>query len=276
MQERRRAALRCRVVVEKMSEYLDGGIDAPTREGIERHLSACSACGTYLQQLRLTIEAGKRAFADDDIARADVRVELDGCANEACHERIPLGLGGESISAGEHLAYFWESASDFDHAIDFLAVGLRGDDHCLVLGHEAANRKVLDLLHARDLDVNGLLRRTRLSVLGGQPTGAALLEATGAGVRAVMNGGNRRLRLLGNLGWGRPGWPSDGEILAFEARVTGFAENLPCAVLCMYDVNSLPGRTLLKGGLETHPTTVRRGVLRANPHYVPEAEFSEG
>jgi hypothetical protein len=41
----------------------------------------------------------------------------------------------------------------------------------------------------------------------------------------------------------------------------------------MYDVRSLAGRILLKGGFETHPCVVHQTVVRENPHYVPTDEF---
>jgi hypothetical protein len=81
--------------------------------------------------------------------------------------------------------------------------------------------------------------------------------------------------VLGTLDWGRgtPGWPSDREILRLEAQVTSAVARLPSIVVCTYDVTTLPGPLLLKGGLECHPLTFRRDCLRHNEHHVPPERF---
>ncbi|MDQ6803285.1 MAG: MEDS domain-containing protein, partial [Acidobacteriota bacterium] len=76
--------------------------------------------------------------------------------------------------------------------------------------------------------------------------------------------GAPHLRLLGNIGWGRSGWPDEADILVFETRVTAAIADLPCVVVCMYDVQNLPGRILVHGALEAHPLTLRQNVVREN------------
>lgn len=49
--------LRCVEVVELLTAYLDGTLDAATRASVEAHLQACDACATYLEQMRVTIAA---------------------------------------------------------------------------------------------------------------------------------------------------------------------------------------------------------------------------
>jgi PAS domain S-box-containing protein len=80
------------------------------------------------------------------------------------------------------------------------------------------------------------------------------------------------IRLLGNIGWGKPGWPGDYDLFAFEAKVTAAAKEFPCVVLCMYDVTALPGLVIRRGAYGTHPLIERDGSLRENPDYLP-AEF---
>ncbi len=45
----------CNVVVELLTDYLDGGLDAATAVRVENHLALCPPCLTYLDQLRTTI-----------------------------------------------------------------------------------------------------------------------------------------------------------------------------------------------------------------------------
>ena len=58
--------------------------------------------------------------------------------------------------------------------------------------------------------------------------------------------------------------------------MTSAVERLPSIVVCAYDVTTLPGSVLLKGGLECHPLTFRRDSLRHNEHHVPPERFLEG
>ncbi len=104
-------------------------------------------------------------------------------------------------------------------------------------------------------------------------SGDALLEEVGDRVKAAVDRGEPFVRVLGNLGWGKPGWPNDRELLRLEARVTEAIRKLPTVVMCVYDVRGIAARNLLQGGLECHPLTFRRNVVRPNEHYVPVEPF---
>lgn len=49
--------LPCNVVVELLTDYLDGALDAGTVASLERHLEVCPPCVVVLDQLRATIDA---------------------------------------------------------------------------------------------------------------------------------------------------------------------------------------------------------------------------
>ena len=100
-----------------------------------------------------------------------------------------------------------------------------------------------------------------------------MLGSIAAAFDKALAGGARTLRLLGNIGWGRPGWPGEDNILEFEANVTAAAKNYPCLIVCMYDVRALAGRVIFKGGFETHPLTIHEDSLRENPFHVAIEPF---
>jgi anti-sigma factor RsiW len=52
-----RAGLTCREVVELVTAYLEGALSRRDRRRFEAHIAACDGCTTYLEQMRLTIEA---------------------------------------------------------------------------------------------------------------------------------------------------------------------------------------------------------------------------
>jgi anti-sigma factor RsiW len=47
----------CRELVELVTPYLENALPLDERTAIERHLSGCAGCRTYLEQMRQTIRA---------------------------------------------------------------------------------------------------------------------------------------------------------------------------------------------------------------------------
>lgn len=47
--------LTCREIVELVTDYLDGDLDADTTAALEAHLAVCPGCARYLDQIRETI-----------------------------------------------------------------------------------------------------------------------------------------------------------------------------------------------------------------------------
>jgi hypothetical protein len=188
---------------------------------------------------------------------------------------IDLGLRGEKVKLGDHIAYFWENDTQFEEAVGFLLVGIRKGDHAVVFGHDDANKKVVALLRRKGLDTDHLQTSERLTVITGGPSGDRMLGHIGETFQGAVERGSGCIRLLGNIGWSKPGWPDDLDILAFESRVTGAAKQFPCVVMCMYDVASLSGSIMVHGAYETHPLTFCGNVLRENPFYVGVDEYLE-
>jgi hypothetical protein len=188
---------------------------------------------------------------------------------------IDLGLRDEKVKLGDHIAYFWENDRQFEEALGFLLVGIRKGDHVVVFGHDEANKKVVDLLRETGLDTDHLQATDRLTVITGGPSGDRMLGNIGETFQGAVERGSGCIRLLGNIGWSKPGWPDDLDILAFESKVTGAAKQFPCVVMCMYDVASLSGNIMVHGAYETHPLTFCGNVLRENPFYVGVDEFLE-
>jgi len=186
---------------------------------------------------------------------------------------VRLGLRDERVTVGDHIAYFWETETEFRDGVRFLEVGLDEGDFCVVFGHDEGNRRVCETLSAHGYDCALLKRRSRLEVIGGDPDAKQMLANIGQVFSSAVADGARLIRLLGNIGWGSEGWPDEEDILEFEARVTGAAKAFPCVVLCMYDVQSLPGRVMVHGAYETHPLTFCGNVMRQNTHYVEVGQF---
>lgn len=186
---------------------------------------------------------------------------------------VDLGIRDEKVSHGDHIAFLWESPQEFEEAVGFLEVALRDQEHAVIFGHPEANGRVLQILNEKGHDTTALQQQGKLTILTGLPKGDDMLASVAAAFQRAVDRGAKLVRLLGNIGWGQEGWPEDSEILAFEAKVTEAAKSFPSVVLCLYDVKSLSGTAIVHGAFETHPITVRRNVLRENPHYVPIEKF---
>ena len=186
---------------------------------------------------------------------------------------VPLGLAHANVSPGDHIAYFWETAREFETGVEFLIAGIRAGDHAVIFGHDEANDQVVGVLRSRGLDPSALIEAQQLTMLGAESTGDATLQRIGGAFQAALDRGAPLIRLLGNIGWGKPGWPNERDILAFESKVTGAARMFPCVIVCMYDVRLLSGTVILHGAFETHPITVCGNVMRENTHYVDHETF---
>lgn len=267
-----RAMLTCETVRPKISDLLDGELSPAESGRIEQHLDGCTGCRSLAVGIRnvSALAADQRVVPVPDgfYDRFMQRILLD-----ARRPTILLGIGEQLASPGDHIAYFWQNEAEFEAAVGFLEAGLQANDHCVVFGYEQANMKVLDILARRAFNVEKLISTGRISVLEGSSTGEAMLARIGADFRRALDGGASTIRLLGNIGWGRAGWPADNSILEFEARVTSAARKFPCIIMCMYDIASLPGRLVLRGAFQTHPLTVCDERLRSNTQYVEEEKF---
>ena len=55
----------CREVVELVTDYLEGALNADETSLFEQHLNFCDGCLTYVDQLRVTIDAVGRIDEQD-------------------------------------------------------------------------------------------------------------------------------------------------------------------------------------------------------------------
>jgi hypothetical protein len=267
-----------------VTAYLEGALPPQERERFEAHHRGCPACRTRVAQVRLVVSALGRLqpFASEDLSAENAKV-LELFRTRGLHRReprerdIPLGLGRERAALGDHIAYFWESEREFDAVAGFLAAGASLGEACVLIGHDTANERLLASLEHGGLNVSALIQERQLQVASVRPSADRLLLELDGCIKDAVHRGMPTVRILGNLNWGRgiPGWPSDREILRLEAQVTTAAQRLPSIVVCTYDVTTLPGPLLVKGGLECHPLTFRRECLRHNEHHVSPARILE-
>jgi anti-sigma factor RsiW len=57
--------LPCQQIVELVTDYLEGAMDAPLRASFEAHLAGCPHCTHYLEQIEATIRVAGSIRAED-------------------------------------------------------------------------------------------------------------------------------------------------------------------------------------------------------------------
>ena len=190
--------------------------------------------------------------------------------------QVPLGIANDTVFAGDHIAFFYETDEEFGRAFGFLDVGLRGRDHCVIFGIPEDIERALDVVRRRGWDVDELLASGRMSVLQPAPTCEATTELVSRHFDKVFASGAPFIRFIGNAAVGREGWPSEEEFYKLEATVSEATLTLPCVAICMFDLRAQSARTLMKAAFEGHPVTLHRNCVRENPFYVPRAEAFAG
>lgn len=58
--------MKCREIVELMTDYLEGTLSPRDRARFEEHMTGCDGCNAYLEQLRATMNTVRR-LADEPV-----------------------------------------------------------------------------------------------------------------------------------------------------------------------------------------------------------------
>ncbi|HEX8892557.1 MAG TPA: MEDS domain-containing protein [Terriglobales bacterium] len=274
----------CQEVQRELANYLDRELPIEVCAAMQDHFRTCERCAALLQDMRdIVLALGDERLVDvppgygarlyrklkDQLGRPGSSVGRN------ISTEIPLGITNDAVDLGSHLIYFWQSEEEFARGVRFLEPGLLGEDHCIVFGHDEATERVYRLLQAKGFDTESLTRQRRITLLRREaPAGTTLSDIEDV-FKAAIRAGAPAIRYLGNLGFGEAPLPGKGieDVLELEARVTSLAKRFPAVVVCMYDVNTLPGRLILKGGFQTHPLAVCGDDLIDNAYYIPEEDF---
>lgn len=187
----------------------------------------------------------------------------------------PLGFGDRDVPVPSHVCLFYYGDRELRARLGFLRPGLETAGEAVVLFGRRERLDEIQSYLAADLgrDVEQDQAAGRLVLVHGDRDPERLLAGIGGALDRLARNGTRLIRFMGFIGWGDPSWPSDVELLRFEASVTAAASAFPVIVVCAYNVVDLPGPILMTGGIATHPFTIVGSTLCENPHYIEAAEF---
>ena len=76
--------MNCKGVIREISDYIDGELELPVRQELERHLQHCGDCKMVVDQTRLTVDV----FCDSKPVElpADVKFRLHDALRRKLHE----------------------------------------------------------------------------------------------------------------------------------------------------------------------------------------------
>src|SRR5688572_5623357 len=166
--------------------------------------------------------------------------------NRRSRPSVELGIEDETVFAGDHLAYFYETELEFQNAFGFVETGLRGTDHCILFGIPADTERMMAVLRQRKWDTASMMAEGRLSILQPELTCDGTVEAVSRHFERALAAGASFIRFLGNAAVGQKGWPSEEEFYKLEATVSVATRELPCVAICMFDLRTQPARSIVK------------------------------
>ena len=176
-----------------------------------------------------------------------------------------IGIGEHCAAAGSHICHVGNRSSGTRIAADIIATGLAGDERCLLVGDDPFVQPVLRHLRSRKVDVQAALKQHRLVRLHGQETGIELL---GSIVSHLENEPPAGVRLVGHPNWNKRGWPTIGDLFAFETLIDQVARNYNAVFFCFFDHAAAPAEAI-----QAHPKAVAGKEIVENPGYMAPAEM---
>jgi signal transduction histidine kinase len=186
---------------------------------------------------------------------------------------VALGIHDWCVPIHSHISYLWTNPKEFAEVVGFLEEGLRGQDHCFLLGSKDTVGRISGLLSERGFDAEALKTTGRLTQLAGARSADAMLASFVAALDRAVAAGAPLLRILGEPAWGDADWPDDESLLSVEASWSDLARRYPAVIVCGYDVRSLPGTTLDLAGVSTHPLVLTAGRLIDSAEMIPASAF---
>lgn len=273
-------SMQCEEVRREISNYIEGRVALGLRRTMQEHLQGCKHCTAVLDGIRnvISLAGDSRAYSVPEgfSSRLFSKLSPHTAANDlqrSTNAEIPLGITADSVALGSHLIYFWESQAEFERGVRFVEAGLGRRDHCILFGHDEALARALQVLKSGGFSPDQLVRDRKLSVLRRHASAEITLSDIGSVVEAAVRASAPAVRFLGNLGMGHAPLPAgEDDVIQLEEKVTAVISRFPCVVVCMYDVRTLPGRLIVKGGLHTHHLAVCDEGLRENPYYIPKQD----
>ena len=262
--------LNCSEVDELLGAYVLTALPDEEIVAVDAHLSQCFG-HRVVGKLQLAASTLTLAGPFRDPPAALRARTIDAIRLEAVAPGVALGWSDETLPLGSHACFYHSDDQTLKRTMAFLRVGLDNrKDFGVILADQGRHDALLAWLQeGYSGSVKSLIDRRKLALIDGNPDPEHLLRRIGHRLEQAMREGYSVIRLLGFIGWGRPGWPDTDSLIEFENRINQVVGVYPAVVICTYDVPRLDGRIVIDGGLRKHPITIlAKQIVRANPFYL--------
>ena len=176
-----------------------------------------------------------------------------------------IGIGEHRAPPGTHICHLGTPSSGPRIAVDLVATGLGRGERCLLVGDDSFAQPVLRRLRSRKIDVDAALKQRSLIRLHGQETGVELFASI---VSHLENPSPAGARLVGSPRWNKRGWPSLGDLLAFETLLEQVASSYHALFFCFFDRQAAPSEAM-----DLHPKTIVGKEIVENSRYLAPTEM---
>jgi hypothetical protein len=173
-------------------------------------------------------------------------------------EKLPLGWSDEKLPLHSVVSFYYSDEDTARQSLAFLQVGLtEPGTFCVLLADASRHAAILDQLQATHQgDLRELIDAGKLVTVSGLPSVEDLAQAMVPKIDQALAAGHKRIRLLGFMAWGQPGWPDASALKQCEAQLNKLAASYPIVIVCAYNVPQLPGDYVREKGLGNEPLIV--------------------
>lgn len=179
-------------------------------------------------------------------------------------EQIPLGWSGQTVPLHSYVAFYYSDDSAISQSLAFLRVGLREPGtFCAMLSDRSRHQYMKEQFQAMyEGDLDELIRAGKLALVGESPTFEDLAYSMVSRMDRALKEGYVRIRALGFVAWGQPGWPDISALKRCEAEVNRVAAAYPAVIVCTYNVPKLAGGVIVETPIDGPVIVVNEPVGR--------------
>jgi len=183
-------------------------------------------------------------------------------------EHLPLGWGNEAVPLHSYVSFYYSQEETLRQSLAFIRAGLlEPGTFCAVLADAGRHATVVEQLRGDEWAerLQRLIDAGKLAIVEPQPTFERLAGAMLARMDQALAEGFERIRALGLVAWGQPGWPDLSALKQCEAQVNRVAASYPAVIVCAYNLPQLPSEAVTESALGDGPLIIvndRLGLTR--------------
>jgi DcmR-like sensory protein len=174
-------------------------------------------------------------------------------------DRLPLGWGKDAVPLHSYVSFYYSLEQTLRQSLAFIRAGLdEPGTFCVVLADPGRHATVVEELRGEDGSerLQRLLDAGKLAIVEPQPTFEQLAGAMLARMDQALAAGFERIRALGLVAWGQPGWPDLSALKQCEAQVNRVAASYPAVIVCAYNLPQLPGQAVAESDRGDAPLVI--------------------